>query len=98
VWSAGILAIGGGTLGEGDIVSERVGFFVRGFGFTASQTGGLDVVVRATDSSHSPIIRKLHMTEDELYEMLALLGISAVDDVDEDDLAELDSLADEIEN
>lgn len=56
---------------------NKVGFFVRGFGFSGTESGGLDIVVRGTDSSHSPVIRKLHMTEDELYEMLALLGISA---------------------
>jgi hypothetical protein len=70
---------------------EKVGFFVRGFGFTAGEHGGIDVVVRATDSSHSPIIRKLHMTESELYEMLALLGISA-ETMDDDE--SLDELAD----
>jgi len=69
---------------------ERVGFFVRGFGFTG-RDGGLDIVVRGTDSAHSPIIRKLHMTEDELYEMLALLGISA-ETVDDEDV--MDDLSD----
>jgi len=62
-------------------MSDKVGFFVRGFGFTSRPEGGIDIVVRATDSSHSPITRRLHMSEEELYEMLALLGISA-DDVD----------------
>jgi hypothetical protein len=63
---------------------EKMGYFVRGFGFANGHDGGLDIVVRGTDSSHSPIIRKLHMTDEELYEMLALLGISA-EDVDVDD-------------
>lgn len=63
---------------------DKVGFFVRGFGFTSHDSGGLDIVVRATDSSHSPIIRKLHMSESELFEMLALLGIGA-EEVDNED-------------
>jgi len=62
-------------------MGDTVGFFVRGFGFTGRAEGGIDIVVRATDSSHSPITRRLHMSEEELYEMLALLGISA-DEVD----------------
>lgn len=62
---------------------EKTGYFVRGFSFTNGHEGGLDIVVRGTDSSHSPIIRKLHMTDEELYEMLALLGISAEDVEDE---------------
>lgn len=71
---------------------EKVGFFVRGFGFTAGHDGGIDITVRGTDSSHSPIIRKLHMSEAELYEMLALLGVSA-EDVDADGLEDLADLA-----
>lgn len=63
-------------------MGDKVGFFVRGFGFTGRPEGGIDIVVRATDSSHSPIVRKLHMSEEELYEMLALLGVGA-DDVDD---------------
>lgn len=63
-------------------MGDKVGFFVRGFGFTARPEGGIDIVVRATDSSHSPITRRLHMSEEELYEMLALLGIGA-EDVDD---------------
>jgi hypothetical protein len=55
---------------------SEIGFFVRGFGFS-SKDGGLDITVRTTDSSHSPIMRRLHMTEEELFEMLALLGIGA---------------------
>jgi hypothetical protein len=70
---------------------EKIGFFLRGFGFATHEGGGIDVVVRATDSPHSPIIRRLHMSEEELYEMLALLGISA-ETVDEGET--LDELAD----
>lgn len=73
-------------------MSDKVGFFVRGFGFTARPEGGIDIVVRATDSSHSPITRRLHMSEEELYEMLALLGIGA-DEVP-DDLSGLEELGD----
>lgn len=75
---------------------ERVGFFVRGFGFTAGHEGGIDVVVRATDSSHSPIIRRLHMSEAELYEMLALLGVSAENVDAGESLDELADFAEEI--
>lgn len=63
---------------------EKVGFFLKGFGFTAKPEGGIDIVVRGTDSSHSPIIRRLSMSEDELYEMLAILGVGA-DVMDEAD-------------
>jgi hypothetical protein len=73
-------------------MGDTVGFFVRGFGFTGRPEGGIDIVVRATDSSHSPITRRLHMSEEELYEMLALLGISA-DEVP-DDLSGLEEIGD----
>lgn len=73
-------------------MSEKVGFFVRGFGFTARQDGGIDIIVRATDSSHSPIVRKLHMGEEELYEMLALLGIGEEEGLVIDSQDDLDDL------
>jgi hypothetical protein len=73
-------------------MSDKVGFFVRGFGFTGRPEGGIDIVVRATDSSHSPITRRLHMSEEELYEMLALLEISA--DEAPDDLSDPEEMGD----
>ncbi len=73
-------------------MDEKVGFFVRGFGFTSRHDGGIDIVVRASDSSHSPIVRRLHMSEEELYEMLALLGVSAADVPD--DLSGLEEIGD----
>lgn len=52
------------------------GYRLRGFTFTPTQHGGLVIDADA----HS-----LHLAEDELYELLAAVGLSA-DSVEDDDL------------
>lgn len=60
------------------------GYHVRDFTFTPTNDDGLEIVVRTKDSHGAPIIRALHMTEEELFEMLATCGLSA-DEVEDDD-------------
>jgi hypothetical protein len=60
---------------------------LRDFTFVPTDTGGLEITVRTKDSHDATIIRALHLTEDELYELLAAIGLSAegADEWDEDD-------------
>ncbi len=64
---------------------EEPGFQVKGFEFRSTESGGLEIVVRAGENHHSPVVRSLHLSEEELFEMLAFLGLSA-DGVDEEEV------------
>lgn len=63
------------------------GYRLRGFTFTPTEHGGL--VIDAT--AHS-----LHLTDEELFEMLAVCGLSA-DSVEEEPLVDLDEVDPEVE-
>lgn len=69
------------------------GYQLRDFSFAATDEGGLEIIVRSHDSHGAKIIRALHMSEEELYEMLAAVGLSAdevEEELDEEDLDEID--------
>jgi hypothetical protein len=63
------------------------GYHLRDFTFTPTDSGGMEITVRTKDSHDSTIIRALHLTEDELYELLAAIGLSA-DAVEDDEDAD----------
>lgn len=68
---------------------------IKNFTFTPGSTGGLDIVVRQHDAENSPVIASLHTSEDDLYALLASLGLSADDDLgDEEELLSLDEVED----
>lgn len=59
------------------------GYHLRDFTFTPTNDGGVEIVVRTTDSHGAKIVRALHLEEEEMYEMLAAVGLSA-DEVEDD--------------
>jgi hypothetical protein len=59
------------------------GYQLRDFTFTPTDDGGVEIVVRTNDSHGARIVRAIHLAEEELYEMLAAIGLSA-DEVEDE--------------
>lgn len=69
---------------------------IKNFTFTPGSTGGLDIVVRQHDAENSPVIASLHTSEEDLYALLATLGLSADEDLEDDEeLLSLDDVESE---
>jgi hypothetical protein len=70
---------------------------IKNFEFNRTpSTGGLEILVRQ-NADNSPVIAELHVSEENLYELLASLDLSAEpDEEDEDDFAFEDE--DEVES
>lgn len=67
---------------------------IKNFTFSAGPSGGLDIVVTQTEGDHSPVIASLGTTQEDLYALLAFLGLSADEDLsdEDDDLLSLEEL------
>jgi hypothetical protein len=67
---------------------------IKNFTFNRTpSTGGLEILVRQ-NADNSPVIAELHVSEDNLYALLASLDLSAEPDDDDDDF----DLEDEVED
>jgi len=58
---------------------------LKNFAFSLGPSGGLDIVVKQTASDHSPVIASLHTSEEDLFALLASLGLVAAEELDEDE-------------
>jgi len=59
---------------------------LKNFEFLISPSGGFDIHVRQNSAENAPEIAYLHISEEEMYEILASLELTS--DLDDEDLFE----------